>query len=310
MKGCMFWSDGGACGTSIPLAETKGLYSTLHSLRPSPGAGRCREGKREQIANARRPPHLFFLMMTYHPLITPMLRVNERIADYRDRARALFHAVVLLPFACPECQGGLAMTAPSRTKCNACGHELDPTIAFQRSSCCESPLRWARHHYVCSSCHTVVPSRFLFVERVFDTAYFRERMAESRERKRRRREEMKRLLAWEHAGNWLPEMLPGPDALNGLFSELDTLSGRGLPGAEVRLAADPFSLEHYCAVICHSLTHGARRFDALPALNADLRLDRTRRFMALVFMEHFRQVKLRQTDADILVIPYGTDYER
>jgi hypothetical protein len=248
-------------------------------------------------------------MTMHHPLLTPMHRVDERVAAYREHARTFFHAVVLLPHACPDCAGRLGMTGPSRARCEACGRELDPTASFQRSPCCGKPLRLARTHYVCASCHTAVRSHFLFVERVFDAAYFRERMAESRARRRLRQEELHRLLAWEHAGAWLPDLLPGSDALDGLFSQLDALAGVGGQCPALTPPVDVFSLERYCAAIAESLEGGIRSFDVLPPLHNDRRVDRARRFVALVYLEHFRQVELRQQHDQILVIPLGTDYE-
>ena len=242
-------------------------------------------------------------MMAYHPLITPMLQVNERIERYRSRARAFFHEVVLLPFACPACEASLTMTSTSRAKCNGCGQELNPTTTFQRSTCCGSALRLARQHYVCTTCRTIVPSRFLFVERVFDSNYFRQRMAESRERTRRRREELHRLMVREQSGQLDLTDVPSRDAVNELFAQLDVFVGVPEVSLDIFCEDDGVSIEAYRESLRCAMAGCMRRFDAFPPLHANRRTDRARRFVALVYMEHDREVVLHQRDNDILVIP-------
>jgi len=242
-------------------------------------------------------------MMAFHPLITPMLGVNERIKQYRNRARAFFHEVVLLTFACPVCERSLTMISASRAKCNGCGQELDPTTTFQRSTCCDSALRLARQHYVCTSCRTVVPSHFLFVERVFDSNYFRQRMAESRERTRRRREELRRLMLREQSGQLGLTDVPSIDAVGELFAQLNAFVGVPEVSLDTFCENDGVSLEAYRESLRFAMAGCMRRFNAFPSLHANPRTDRVRRFVALVYMEHDREVVLHQRDNDILVIP-------
>ena len=242
-------------------------------------------------------------MMAFHPLITPMLEVSECIEQYRNRAKAFFHEVVLLPFVCPACEGNLTMTSASRATCDVCRQELDPTTTFQRSPCCGSALRLARHHYVCSSCRTVVPSHFLFVERVFDNQYFRERMAESRERTRRRREELRRLMAGEPSGQLDLMDVPSTKVVDELFAQLDVFVGEPVASLDTFCEHDGVSIEEYRESLRCAMAGCMRRFNAFPSLHANRRTDRARRFVALVYMEHDREVVLHQRDDDILVIP-------
>jgi len=242
-------------------------------------------------------------MMNYHPLLTPMSRVDEHIRCYRERARHFFQAVVLLPYACPRCEGKLSMTSPSRAKCRNCGHELDPTTTFQRSPCCGSVLRLARHHYVCTSCRTVVPSHFLFVERVFDASYFRERMAESRERIRRRREVLRRLMVREQSGQLLLTDAPTTDLVDELFTQLDAFVRMPEATLDTFWEHGGFSIEAYRDHLRTSMAGCVRRFNAFPSLHANRRTDRALRFVALVYMEHDREIVLHQREGDILVIP-------
>lgn len=243
------------------------------------------------------------MMMHDHPLLGPFETVLDRIALYRSEARTFYHEVVLGQFACPDCDGSLVVTAPSRVDCVQCGRVLDPTLVFQRSQCCGVPLRWARQHYVCSSCRTVVPSRFLFDERVFDATYFRERMAESRERRRKEHEELSRLMAREQSGILQMMDLPADEVMAELFTELDSFVGMPEASFDVFREVNDFSFDTYRDALRHALAGCMRRFDALPALDTNLRTDRARRFVTLVYMEHDREVVLHQRAKDILVIP-------
>lgn len=242
-------------------------------------------------------------MMHDHPLLGPFETVLERIALYRSEARTFYHEVVLGQFACPDCDGSLVVTAPSRAQCMECGHALDPTLEFQRSPCCGVPLQWARQHYVCSSCRTVVPSRFLFDEKLFDSTYFRERMAESRERHRKELEELERQMAREQSGILQMTEMPGDEVMAELFTELDSFVGMPEASFAVFREVDAYSFDAYRDSLRRALARCMRRFDALPVLDTNLRTDRARRFMTLVYMEHDREVELHQRADDILVIP-------
>lgn len=242
-------------------------------------------------------------MMHDHPLLGPFENVLKRIALYRSDARTFYHEVVLGQFACPDCGGGLLDTAASRAQCRECGHVLDPSLVFQRSQCCGAPLRWARQHYVCSSCRTVVPSRFLFDERVFDATYFRERMAEFRERRRREREELSRLMAREQSGVLQLADMPSTDIVDELFTELDSFVRMPDASFDAYRDIDTYSLDAYRDTLRRALAGCMRRFDAFPSLHTNLRTDRARRFVTLVYMEHDHEIVLHQRAEDILVIP-------
>ena len=50
-------------------------------------------------------------------------------------------------------------------------------------------------------------------------------------------------------------------------------------------------------------------FSNFPALCEDVRVDRARRFVTLIYMEHEREVVLTQYGNDILVERHEADYE-
>jgi len=132
--------------------------------------------------------------LSQNALIRGIGRVIGRVAVFKERVRDYYFDVILSQYQCIECGGPLLMTDQSECACS-CGKIFDPTIAFQKSPCCQAHLVKKTFHYVCSRCNAVVPSRFLFDEKVFDASYFKKMMRESRKRANEKREEIRRLLA-------------------------------------------------------------------------------------------------------------------
>ena len=133
-------------------------------------------------------------------------------------------------------------------------------------------------------------------------------MAESRERKRIRREELKRLLAGARSNELsLPEF-PAEDAIEGLAADLDRCAKTEQPGDLGQfLPEDEFSMEKYRQVILSRLDGCMVRFSAIPAIALEPRTEKVRRFMALLFMEQAREVWLESRENEIMVMPYGAD---
>lgn len=237
-----------------------------------------------------------------------MCRIESRIDLYREHARSFYFQVVLGHYPCPRCGGALTLIAPSRCRC-ACGVELDPTLEFQRSTCCDAKLRRARTHYVCSACNRIAPSRFLFDERIFDSAYFAASMRESRERKQKQIEVFRRMIEESRSEDWQPEDTNIFKALSDLGNALDACIHTPIGGPDILETYDDFSIPVYRRTIVWAMGGDCIRFEALPALSDNTRLDRVRRFMTLLFMEQDREIILRQQADGILVTPYETDQQ-
>ena len=107
------------------------------------------------------------------PLVSAVIRILKRVDDFKKLAREFYFDVILSVHQCPRCGSRLEMTGKSECSC-VCGNIFDPTIAFQKSACCGKHLVRKSQHYICSECGTNVPSMFLFDEKLFDKAYFRE----------------------------------------------------------------------------------------------------------------------------------------
>ena len=245
--------------------------------------------------------------MSSNPLLASVERAENRVHRLKSDVRKFYYQVVLSQYRCPVCGADLHMHGPGRSIC-ADGHVVDPTVAFQRSPCCEAPLSKKMCHYACSRCGRGAVSKFLFDERIFDNAYFSEMMRQSRVQKRRRIAELKELLMNTRSGPLSVDSLPELGDIPGLIEALDSLSRVFVP-AEQFMEDDAFDMNTYRRVVLECLGGTSAMFSTLPAVSENLRKDRVRRFVTLVFMEHEREVALTQHGDDILVEKHEADVE-
>ena len=236
------------------------------------------------------------------------LDVTKAVEVFVTKAKELFYSVMLLGHRCPKCHGSLAMVSEGRCQCASCGNRFDPTIAFQQCSACAGiPILRVRR-YQCGDCGRDIQSKFLFDGLVFDPAYFRNRMAESRERRTQQRERIKKLLA-ECRSNELPlgacDLTASPglvDALNSLTLELDAV-----PGIESR---DEFDLQRYEAHIVGHIQNFPVSLRDVPPLSEHARKDLIWRFITIIFLAHRGVIDVWQEGTNIMVIKHETDRER
>jgi len=226
-----------------------------------------------------------------------------------EHARAFCYEVMLSAHDCPKCNGPLKMIGESRSMCRACAYEFDPTVEFQRCPACEGRLRLRICRYVCRKCGADVPSHFVFDGVVFDREYFRRKMAESRERRRERRVERQEQVAENRSSP--AEALPIDLAsVPGLLQTLNDLTAIPELAAWAPLIQG-FDLERYEAHLQAHIGWNERRFDDLPPLDNNPRLDRIWRFIAIIFMAHAGRIRIRQQGQTILVVKSDeTDAER
>lgn len=206
---------------------------------------------------------------------------------------------MLSAHGCPSCGGSLKMIGESRCACCECSYEFDPTVQFQRCPACEGRLRLRICRYVCQKCRADVPSRYVFDGVVFDHEYFRRKMAESRERQRERRAERQQQVAENRSASAEP---PPVDlaSVPGLLQALNGLSAIPELAAWAPLIQG-FDLQRYEAHLQAHIGAIERRFDDLPALDENPRLDRIWRFIAIIFMAHAGRIRVRQQGPTILV---------
>ena len=240
--------------------------------------------------------------MPSNPLLERFQTVIEGLAVFREHARTYYYDVVMSACACPNCRGRLAATGASLATCTECSLLVDPTVAFQRSVCCDAALARKRTHYACTGCGCIVPSKFLFDEPIFDAKYFCSKMRESREKTRRQRREFASLIA---AARSEPLEIEGGVTLpRDLAATLDAFVEHTVGPSSLHTAIlSDFRMEDYRQIILNAASHTAISFDTIPTIERDTRLDRARRFMTLLFMEQAHEVRLQQSGSGILVIP-------
>jgi hypothetical protein len=237
-----------------------------------------------------------------NPLIRKICGVMGRVRSFKEQARQFYFEVILSSFSCPVCDGRLHMTGTSECTC-ACGKILDPTLAFQKSSCCSAKLIRKTFHYVCSRCHKSVPSRFLFDERIFDKAYFQEMMRESRQRSKSKKEELKRILANSRSDVLQLSDNPDLESVPGLVGDLNAFVQAESDGANQTVFVEKphFSMDDYRNHINSILTWDGIPFSEIVPLIDDIRIDRIWRFITLIYMQQDREVNLTQRGKNILV---------
>jgi len=242
-------------------------------------------------------------------IIRLAFELTQAVDALMARTRAFYYEVMLSGHSCPRCGGALRMLGEGRCRCVDCEHECDPTVTYQRCTVCEGHLRLRVCRYTCQRCGRDVHSRFLFDARVFDREYFRERMAESRERKRAEQESAPPVFVTPRS----EELQPAPAhlaAVPGLGEALDGLVNAPELMAWLPLMRDGFDLNRYQTHLQAHIGPFEGCFDDLPPLEENARMDRIWRFVALVFMAHAGDIDLWQEGRTIWVMQRGTDRER
>lgn len=222
--------------------------------------------------------------------------------NFKEKAQSFYFEVILFKYQCPACSGKLRMVGQSQCVCS-CGNKFDPTLVFQKSACCGAPLVKKTFHYACSRCHVIVPSRFLFDERVFDREYFNEMMRESRRKAKEKREEIRRILAESRSLDLhLMEEL-ALDSIPGLIQDLnDFINERASEQDFLPFEArSSFSMDDYRNHILCILGWDSISFSDIKPLAEETRRDRIWRFITLIFMQHDGEVDLTQDDCDLWV---------
>jgi len=241
-------------------------------------------------------------------IIRQAFRLMEAVTGFAGRAKRFYYAIMLLGHVCPKCDGKLVMVAEGRCKCRACRYEFDPTAAFQKCSLCGGTPKLQLRRYQCGKCGCDITSRFLFEGLVFNSEYFREKMCESRKRKKERLEHVRKMLA-ECRSSPVDmrcidlSSVPGlEDALNNLTSQIAE-TPRWVP-------KESFDLKRYENHIEAHIEDFPKNFGEIPPLSENLRKDLIWRFIAIIFLAHAGIIKIWQDGQTIMVIKNGTDTER
>ncbi len=240
-------------------------------------------------------------------IIRAALRLAAKVIGLRDHAREFYYAVVLTEHRCPRCNQPLAMVRESWCRCRACGLAFDPTVAFQRCPSCGGAPRLRVRRHACRDCGGDVRSRFVFEGLAFDAEYFRQKMAEHRQRRQLQRKRVRQMLA-ESRSPLVFADAADLDSVPGLAEALDALSVIPLESIPF-VPRSGFDLRRYETHIAAHLHAIPVELDEIPPLIEDGRLDRVWRFIAVVFLAHAGALDVWQEGMIIKVIKHETHAE-
>ncbi|MFC1806016.1 hypothetical protein ACFL09_03455 [Planctomycetota bacterium] len=226
----------------------------------------------------------------------------ERLAE---RARKLYHAVMLMGRSCSVCGGTVVMVDEGKCQCKGCGQVSDPTIVYQRCGTCGGKLELHVRKYRCKQCGAHVVSRFLFDGPVLSAEYFRQKMTESRRRKKEQRERVRKMLAESRS----PALtVPGAElsSMPGLVDALDCLVG-GRSDILPWHPAEGFNLKRYRSHIEAHIQDFPLSLREISSLAEDARKDLVWRFTAIIFMAHAGMLDVWQEGSTIWVMKHEAD---
>jgi hypothetical protein len=235
-------------------------------------------------------------------IITQAFDMAAAVEKFLVKAKRFYYLVMLFGYHCPKCGGSLAMVGEGVCRCKRCKREFDPTIEFQRClNCGGAPILRVRR-YQCKKCGGDITSKFLFDGIVFDTEYFRQKMAESRQRKQKQKQRVQQMLAECRSA---PLALKAPD-LNSVHGLVDALNGltAGLDASVALEQKDKFDLSRYQEHIKSHLETEPIDLRQIPPLAEDLRLDLIWKFIAAIFLDHAGLVYIYQQDETIWVMKF------
>jgi len=233
--------------------------------------------------------------------------MTQAVEIFIQKVKKFFYSVMLFSHRCPKCNGSLIMVSESKCRCASCGNTFDPTLAFQRCSECGGIPVLRIRRYECENCGSDISSKFLFDGIVFEAKYFRQKVAESRQRKKEQRERVRQMLSESRSAD-LPLGAVDLSAVPGLLDALNSLTS-GLEPAFVAESRGEFDLNRYESHIQAYIQDFPISLTEIPPLSENLRKDLIWRFIAVIFLAHTGIVDVIQNRQDILVKKHETNRE-
>jgi len=230
------------------------------------------------------------------------------VGVFVEKAKGFFYSVMLFGHRCLSCNGSLIMASEGKCRCVSCGNLFDPTVAFQRCSECGGVPVTKVRRYECRNCGGDIQSKFLFDGLAFDADYFRQKVGESRQRKKEQKERARQMLAESRSAD-LPLGAVDLTAVPGLLDALNSLT-KNLNIPFEKESRDEFDLKRYETHIQAHIQDFYVSLRDIPPLSENARKDLIWRFIAVIFMAHAGIINVRQQDQDIMVIKHETNRKR
>ena len=154
---------------------------------------------------------------------------------------------------------------------------------------------------------TEIQSRFLFDGLVFNPEYFREKMAESRKRKKEQLQQVREMLA-QSRSQAIAFGAVDLDSVPGLLAALNGLT-QGIDENVLLELKGKFDLSRYQSHIKAHIRDFETDLREIPAIIENPRKDLVWRFIAAIFLEHEQEIQIRQEGLTLWVRKYA-DRER
>ena len=239
------------------------------------------------------------ILIEQRKLLDRLAHIEQAIQRLIEATRMFFYELALAGEVCPWCEGQLVMIREGRCRCQGCDRRFDPTLKLQRCPACEGQLALRIRRYACRRCGQDVSSRFLFHRKIFDAAYFRDKMAESRQRCRQQRIESGQKQAAQRS---IPIVTEPADLEHcpDLIETLNNLIGHAQV-ADYMPAPETFDLASYETWLLSQLQQGPKRIERLLSSDTPSRHELVRLFIAAIFLWHRGRIQIRQAGRTIEV---------
>ena len=234
--------------------------------------------------------------------------MTQAVEIFIQKVKKFFYSVMLFSHRCPKCNGSLIMVSEGKCRCVSCGKELDPTVTFQSCSACGGVTVLRIRRYQCKNCGSDISSKFLFDGLVFEAEYFKQKVAESRQRKKEQRERVRQMLEESRSAE-LPLGAADLTAVPGLLDALNGLTSGLFPAFAVESRSE-FDLKRYEKHIEAHIQDFPVSLSEIPPLSENLRKDHIWRFIAVIFLAHAGIIDIWQEDQNIMVKKHETNRER
>lgn len=235
-------------------------------------------------------------------IIQRAFEMAEVVQQFFGKARLFYYKVVLLGHRCSCCNGHLTMVTEGRCRCQQCKHEFDPTVQFQRCSACGGAPVLRVRRYFCTDCGSEITSRFVFETLPYEKEYFRQKMAESRQRQQQKLSQVRQMLAQSRSGAVEYNSID-LDSIPGLVAALNSLT-QGIDEKLLIELKGKFDLDRYQNHIKAYLQDFPIDLKGIPTLIENARKDLIWRFIAAIFLEHEKQIEIHQNNQTIWLSHY------
>jgi len=156
--------------------------------------------------------------------------------------------------------------------------------------------------YYCKDCGNEITSRFVFETLPYEREYFKQKMAESRQRKKEKIKQVREMLAQSRSQAITFDAVD-LDSVPGLLVALNGLT-QGIDDNVLLELKSKFDIERYQSHIKAHIQDFEIDLRSIPAILENTHKDLIWRFIAAIFLEHEREIEIHQDGQNIWLSKY------